>query len=292
VVRLKYQEIIKLWLPNYLYELIRELYSYVVFLGKRDLVRSNITLEKAQQGASFYIVGSGPSLAKQNLLLLRGKNLIFLNNCYVMEEYRVLVSNSPSAYHLVAPIHKPQSDEEWLDWLLDMESKIPSTVIMVFGLNARKTTIETLCKDNGLFQKHRKIWFFASKNFSKEEQEPTKYCSFTAPIMIGGTASVYALLFLEFVGASKAYLLGMDHDYFLHEKQEDMRIYKSALHQNNEISRTYQDRFYVDEYLRQYKIFCKYFYIEKYLNVKVYNSSAGGVLKIFDRISLENSLVD
>jgi hypothetical protein len=93
-----------------------------------------------------------------------------------------------------------------------------------------------------------------------------------------------------YMGFDEIILLGMDHDYFLHAKQSEMRMYKTALHQEKEIERVHGDDFCINELLRQHIIFKKYRSFDKKSNIKIYNASSGGILNIFERVSLKSLL--
>lgn len=89
-----------------------------------------------------------------------------------------------------------------------------------------------------------------------------------------------------YMGFEKIYLLGMDHNYFLFDNEKNMRMYKNAIHQNNELKRTFGNDFYVIEFLRQYNIFIKYRFFTKNFQGSVYNLSEESLLKIFPKVKL------
>jgi hypothetical protein len=91
-----------------------------------------------------------------------------------------------------------------------------------------------------------------------------------------------------YLGFEKIYLIGMDHNYFLYKNEEDMRLYKNAIHQKNEFKRSFGNMFYINEYLRQYNIFSKYFYLNNINRVEIYNATRGGVLEVFPRVEYES----
>lgn len=106
--------------------------------------------------------------------------------------------------------------------------------------------------------------------------------------MTAYAASVYGLLWASFLGFSEIILLGMDHDYFLYESEADMRMYSTAIHQKDEFARTFGDRFYTQEFLRQYSIFTQYELIKDNSTSKILNASGGGILRVFPKVRYES----
>mgnify|MGYP001074046749 FL=1 len=276
-------------LPPFIWNLIAEIKSFFYFLKFYKLISKNKNLKGIHKGKRCFILGSGPSIKKQNLKPLENEIVFALNNFYVHEDFfHIINNNSLPKYYMTAPIHPPQSEDEWRNWLSDMEKNIPNKVTMIFGINTNKININYLVKKYGLFINNIKFWYFEGKFFNFLKNNKLTGMNITKPIYSGETVSIYALIMAIYMGFDKIYLLGMDHDYFLYDDESNMRMYKTSIHQKDEIKRTFGNSFYIEEFLRQYKIFKKYDAFNTYSKSDIFNASAGGILKVFRKVKFED----
>ena len=269
-------------MPSFLKKFIRLLLSYVQFIKYKSLVNENSKYKGIGKGQRVFIVGSGNSIKKLDLLKLKDENVIILNNGTAICEYDEIMSGNGIKSHLAAPIHPPQTDQEWISWFKKLEKEIPVNVNVFFGLNAYKRNAKELIVENHLFSSHGLNWYFVGRDMP-ESGSLEKGLDLTKPIFSGEASSIYGLILAEYMGFKEVYLLGMDHDYFLYEDESNMRVYSESEHQNDELKRTFGARFYIDEFQRQYSIFSKYFVFDKKFNTDIYSCS-GPVLKVFRRI--------
>ena len=258
------------------------------FKQYRHLVEKNKELKDIHRGKRCFIIGSGTSIQKNNLKLLKDEIVFAVNNLYVHEDYPVFMQEPFAKYHVIAPIHLPQTEGEWTAWFKDMEKRVPYNVKLLLGLDAFVKNIKYIFDKNNLFQKHIKYWYYTGiirdYNFYTFR---AAHIDLTKIVWSAYAVSVYALISAIFMGFKKIYLLGMDHDYFLYNDETQMRFYKTALHQKNEFARSFGDAFYVKEFLRQYYIFSDYSLLRDNVDVEIYNASSGGILRIFPRVRYE-----
>ncbi|WP_412473940.1 hypothetical protein [Halobacteriovorax sp. YZS-1-1] len=279
---------LKTLIPPIILVIKRWVVSYITFLRFRELVRSNYKLKDIHTNQRVFLLGSGNSIKKENLRKLRGENVISLNNFYVHEDFKEIMTGSCEKYHLVAPIHPPQTKEEWVNWLSEMEFYIPKNVTLILGLDSNKVNTKLIIDEYGLFKNHKIMWFCASKEFDYESFNISGM-DMANSIYAAETASIYGIIAANFMGFKDTFLLGVDHDYILYKKECEMRIYKTAQHQSNGLERMFNGDFHIVEYLRQYKIFKKYKEIGLNSKTNIINASQGGLLNIFPRVTF-NSL--
>lgn len=278
---------IKNIIPPLFWEYLVGLKTYIYMFKYKKILSNNIALKDIHKGKRCFILGSGPSIKKQDLSPLKNEIVFALNNFYVHEEFSNIISNTNvEKYYMTAPIHPPQTEEEWKDWFIDIEKNVPLNVKTLFGLNGNKINIKYIFEKYGLFKQHTKFWYFEGKHFRNDKK--LKGMDVTKAIYSGESVSVYTLILAIYMGFSEIYLLGMDHDYFLYDDESQMRMYKTSIHQNSEFERTFGDTFYIKEFLRQYNIFSKYHAFGFSSNSKIYNASAGGILKVFPKVNFEN----
>jgi hypothetical protein len=281
------KKLIKSLMPPLLWDKLQYARSYKHFLKYKDLVAKNIELKDKHKGKRCFILGSGPSIKEEDLKPLKNEIVFALNNFYVHEDFDEIMSGDVDKYYMTAPVHLPQSEEEWKSWFEDMESHMPESTNMLFGLNGYDGNIKNLFEKYGIFKEHKINWYFAGVNYS-EDNFNNEAIDITKPIYTGEAVSIYSLILAIYMGFDEIYLLGMDHDYFLYEDESKMRMYSSAKHQQNEFERTFGDTFHTKEFLRQYNIFSKYKAFDDNSKSKIFNASNGGILKVFPKVKFED----
>lgn len=272
---------------NFFKRIIYPLFASFKFIMFKSNLKGNLDIELLHEEQACFILGSGNSLNTQDLTKLKDKNVITINNVFVKDDYNEIVCGSGGKYHICAPIHPPQTEDEWLAWLKDMDSKIPPHVKLIFGVSTSNMNIKRLVDNNQLFIGREIYWYFTGKKYNVRKPNLDGISVYNN-VYSCEAASLYAIFYAMHMGFSKIYLMGMDHDYFLHDNESDMRIYSSAIHQKDEFKRTFGDDFYVEEFLRQYKIFKKYSFLNTTYPGRIVNLSSGKVLKIFQRNKFED----
>ena len=281
------KKLIKSVTPPLLWDKLQYARSYKHFLKYKDLVAKNSELKNIHKGKRCFILGSGPSIKKEELKPLKNEIVFALNNFYVHEDFQEIMSGDVPKYYMTAPIHPPQSQNEWKAWFEDMESHMPKSTNMLFGLSTYDGNIKYIFEKYGIFKEYKINWYFAGVNYTHENFD-SNAMDITKPIYTGEAVSVYSLILAIYMGFDEVYLLGMDHDYFLYEDESQMRMYEKAVHQQNEFERTFGDTFYIKEFLRQYNIFSKYKAFAVNSKSKIYNASNGGILKVFPKVRFES----
>lgn len=273
-------------MPSFLKKLVWLFLSDIIFLKYRALLRKNSKYKGVGNDKRVFIVGSGNSIKQLELSKLENENVIILNNGTAIDGYNKIMSGDGIKIHLAAPIHPPQTDQEWVLWFKKLEKEIPLNTNLFFGLNLYKRNAMELIVENRLFSSHVLNWYFVGKEMNSRGRL-AKGLNLTKPIFSGEAASIYGLILAEYMGFKEVFLLGMDHDYFLYEDESNMRVYPKSEHQENELVRTFGARFYINEFYRQYAIFSKYFAFNDGFKSDIYSCS-GPVLKVFRRVSFES----
>lgn len=236
----------------------------------------------------LFVIGSGNSVKNLDLSKLKNENVIVLNNGCDLPQYDTVMSGSGLKIHLIAPIHPPQTTEEWVAWFSKLEAKIPQEVQIYVGLNSYKQNACNVIKEHTLFEKHQIKYYFAERSLFDTYPFKSNYSmDFSLSLESGKAASIYAMMLAEFMKVKMVYLLGLDHDYFLYDSEKDMRAYESSEHQNNEFKRTFGDTFYIEEFKRQYEIFLQYRKIDLNSTAK-FMSCSGPILKLFSKVKFDD----
>ncbi|HIF9110442.1 TPA: hypothetical protein ACX6PT_003225 [Photobacterium damselae] len=237
-------------------------------------------------GQRSFLIGSGPSIKDEDFLPLKNELILSLNNGFVHKNYKDYMIGD-NKFHLVAPIHKPQSYNDWLKWFNEMELNIPINVKLVFGITGSKLNSRKIIEENNLFKKHQIFYFYTISDFPLKKPKADLF-DIGNLIYRSPTASLYGLHFLRYLGVSDIYLLGLDHNYILFDNQSDMRLYSTAEHQTEDAINDVTNDFSVEYYFTQYKIFKYYLHFKRNFNsVNVYNCSMNSLLRVFNKIPLE-----
>lgn len=272
--------------PILLIKLFR-LRSYFQFWKFKKLVAKNVKLKDMHRGERCFLLGSGPSIKKENLLSLKDEIVFALNNFYVHEDFAEIMSGNKPKYYMTAPIHPPQTDDEWMRWFKDMESKMPKNVNMIFGLSAYKKNIKYIFDRYEIFKREKINWYFAGIGLDKFYKFKNRDIDFVNPIWSASTVSTYAILAAIYMGFSEIYLLGVDHNYICLGDEENHRFYKSSIHQKDEIKR-------MNLKMSQHIFNTAQVFFEKESilinseNSKIYNCSSDSLLDMFEKIQLNN----
>ena len=276
------KRLIKSLIPPLLWDKIYYVRSYKHFLKYKDLVSKNIELKDKHKGKRCFILGSGPSIKKEDLKPLKNEIVFALNNFYVHEDFDEIMSGDVDKYYMTAPIHLPQTEEEWKAWFEDMEANMPKNANMLFGLNVYDSNIKYIFDKYGLFKEHNINWYFAGVNASEYYKFNEKDIDMTNMIWSANTVSIYALVAAIYMGFDEIYLLGMDHNYMC-TSEKDWRFYKDAIHQKDEVKRSMNAKSHVQHtFIATGKIFEHYQILKDNSNCKIYNTSDISLLDIFE----------
>jgi len=284
------KQYIKYYLPPVLLDKLAYLRAYKNFLRYKDLVAKNIELKDKHKGERCFILGSGPSIKKEDLKPLKNEIVFALNNFYVHKDFDIIMSGNKPKYYMTAPVHSPQTETEWKEWFSDMEKYVPKTTTMLLGLNSYKENIKYIFDKYGLFKEHKIYWYYTGVNVNEYYQFNKKDIEITNMIWSANTVSIYALIFAIYMGFDEIYLLGMDHNNICFKKNVG-RFYKKAIHQRNKIEGNHYNLDYKrNKFLNTYFLWKKYIILKKVTKVNITNLSNDSLLDVFSFDSLCNVL--
>jgi len=275
------KKLIKSLIPPLLWNKIQYIRSYKNFLKYKDLVAKNSELKDKHKGKRCFILGSGPSIKEEDLKPLKDEIVFALNNFYVHEDFQEIMSGNVDKYYMTAPIHPPQSEEEWKAWFADMESHMPEDTNMLFGLNGYEGNIRSIFEKYRIFKEHKINWYFTGVNTGEYYNFKQKDIDITNMVWSANTVSVYALIIAIYMGFDEIYLLGMDHNYICKSKN-DSRFYQNGLHQKDEVSRSMNGKSYAQHaFIASGKIFEHYQILKDNNACQIFNCSNSSLLDIY-----------
>ncbi len=283
----KYKKIIKSFIPPLFLNKMSYIKNYIHFLRYKDLIIKNSELKDIHRGKRCFILGSAPSIKKENLKPLKNEIVIAMNNFYVHEDFLEIMNGNVQKYYIVAPIHPPQTEVEWKMWFEDMERHVPINTIMVFGLTSYRFNIKYILEKYGLFRNHTVYWYFAGIPVNEYYKFKESHICFHNMVWAASSVSTYALLLALYMGFDNIYLLGVDHNYVCIEREEEYRFYKSSIHQQKEHERMNFKK--SDEFFATGKVFLeKEIIAEMCKTAKIYNCSKESLLNMFEKIDFSS----
>ncbi|MDO8662404.1 MAG: DUF115 domain-containing protein [Candidatus Omnitrophota bacterium] len=266
-------------LPYFLYVWLRKI-SKPIFNRSRilALVKPNSRFKDIHKGKRCFILCNGPSINKQNLLLLKDEIIFSVSSGYHHKDYAVIRPK----YHCVPPVtYGLITKRDVSDWFKEMDSKVGDAEIF---LNYSE---EQLIKSRNLFQGRSLNYFFMNNSFRDYSVEAIDISKEIPSVQ---SVSIMCLIIAVYMGFEQIYLLGVEHDSF--KTKEYKYFYKPTVLKNKDFMVVKND----DLFLKQEELFSYAVLWSQYRKIKeiaiknsisIYNASLGGALDIFERVSFE-----
>lgn len=242
----------------------------------------NASYKELHRGKRCFILGTGPSIAKQNLTPLRREYCISVNSFYLHKDYAKIKPQ----YHIISglALHKHIPREIGLKWFKEIKDKTDKAELF---LNYKDK--ETIQKEK-LFRNRKVSYLFFSDNWDSlniNGIDATK-CLYTSQ-----SVSIMALQIALYMGFSKIYLLGMDHDWILRLAERKSNHFYTSSQSTLEsagvtdwIGSNWSMELYSQYVLwKQYQIIKDY--SEEKLDTEILNATSGGLLDVFKRVDIQ-----
>lgn len=276
---------IESFVPPVLLSTIYNLASRLIFLRYKKFVQRNTLLKGIHTGKRCFLLGSGPSIKNEDLRPLRNEIVFALNNFYVHEDFEEIMSGDLPKYYMTAPIHPPQSEDEWRIWFEEMASCMPKNATLLFGLNRHKVNSKYLIDTYHLFELNQIFWFFGGQKNERISSASTRAMQLDNIIWSASTVSTYAILSALYMGFEEIYLLGVDHNYICIQNEDEYRFYSRPEYQKNETQRMGLRK--SDEFISTSRVFAENEMIADLHGGRIFNCSSGSLLDMYPKVSLK-----
>ena len=237
---------------------------------------ANRALRGLHQGRCF-VLGSGPSLAHQDLSHLATETVFGLNTSYLHPE----VPRMARKYWVTVDLFYMEPSQFVLTALREMESRVGDATY-IFPLRGK-----ALCERHGLFAGRRvhyvhlkhilSPWFQGgARRFAMDRALPR-------PVGVSETAIACA----AYMGFSSVYLLGMDSDWFAHLGEGNRYFYSE---EENPFAIDSRIKNWIDHSSQESKLKYAHLLFRSYRllrdllaaeGTRVYNATGGGLLDVF-----------
>ena len=274
---------------NFIPYLYKKHLSHSIFsalnLFPDSVLKKNKELKGKYQGQKLFIIGSGPSIKEEDLSVLAGQNIMTQNNFHMHEQINLLKPK----FHVVVPKYQSKSfDGDWIDWIHDMEEKLPDDCLYFFGKNT-KYLIDSKTKigDRTYYMNQGLNPLFVNKTD----------CDISKRIMNVPSAITQCLMAGVYMGFTEIYLLGMDLNQIvqLGAGRDNLRWYGHSKITANQAEKDIESTILKSGniYFEHWKMWRQLNMIDNFAkskNIKIGNASKYGLLNVYPRISLEAAL--
>lgn len=251
-----------------------------------NLVEKSIELKGIHNNDRIFIVGTGPSIKKQNLLKLKDEVVIGMNEFYLHPQIELI---KPKYYMYTGySIHtETVSHDAAVKSYTSFEKciKVNGGTALLPVWDYDFLNINELMQDNKL-NKYYFNYALHPKDLNQFHFESI-YASYA-----GQNSAIFSICLAIFMGAKEIYLLGLDHDWILsYYDNEQSHFYddeKSPIYKDQKT--TFKRKLLEDYFYPYVKMFEQYKSLEDYArnnDIKIINLTDKGLLDIFERQDYE-----
>lgn len=242
-----------------------------------DILQKNKTLKNKHAGKRCFIIGNGPSIVDQNLLLLKDEIKICLNDFYNHPQCKEI---GPEYWMTADPNYWHEKDRLLVPLLETIESN--RILTRLFFPTAGSIKVERSYYLN--------IHYFYYDSGTRQLNEAIDFCKGIPPF--AQNVMLVGLMLAFYMGCNPIFLIGADHSWWAWKRddyagKDNPHFYKDK-NDHSPISERYpydllQSTIYVQRH--QYLQLINY---AQRRGFDIYNATPGGELDLFPRITYES----
>jgi hypothetical protein len=244
------------------------------------LCEPNISYKNIHQGQRCFIVCSGPSVKKQNLLSLKNEITFFVSSGFLHPDYSFIQPN----YHCAVDIllTPKLTREKYAEWFQQMDSKIGTAQLFLSAAD------ESFIIQNDLFRSRRLNYVHMGLKWDSARKE---IYDISQKIPTVQSVPIMAIMIAMYMGCGPIYLLGGELDEiwrgeFKHFYPNEIMRNDLAVNEDGKSTTPLIEMFKINYTLwQQFDILRS---IAEENNIKIFNATQGGALDIYRRAKFEN----
>jgi hypothetical protein len=244
------------------------------------LCEPNISYKNIHQGQRCFIVCSGPSVKKQNLLSLKNEITFFVSSGFLHPDYSFIQPN----YHCAVDIllTPKLTREKYAEWFQQMDSKIGTAQLFLSAAD------ESFIIQNDLFRSRRLNYVHMGLKWDSARKE---IYDISQKIPTVQSVPIMAIMIAMYMGCGPIYLLGVELDEiwrgeFKHFYPNEIMRNDLAVNEDGKSTTPLIEMFKINYTLwQQFDILRS---IAEENNIKIFNATQGGALDIYRRAKFEN----
>jgi len=246
---------------------------------QRDLVAPNAELRGRHAGRRCFVIGNGPSLARQDLAPLEGELTFAVNGFW---KHPIVERWNPTYYCLADPAFFDGSEPN-RRFFAELRARCPSSMVFV-PLDAHRVIVE----QDLLPASHVRYVAFSGQLRDGLRRPPDLTRAVPAVINV----PLLAMLVAMYAGCSPIYLMGLDHDWLAHRGQFG-HFFAGATIENHHTaalldlsSRKY--KWLMEGQLQLWNSYEALGPMAERMGTRILNATDGGFLDVFDRVRYED----
>jgi len=253
--------------------------------AEKAILSANAAFKDRHRGKRCFILGTGPSIKKQNLKALGRETCIAVSNFFVHRDFPVIRPR----YYCVPAYHPPFTDTAWNEWIGEVFAKTNGSELFMGDTLLGIERYQERCTDIGadmtrtFFIKFGRGWNSAVR----------RGIDLTGSLPAPQSVAIMALMIALYLGFGEIYLLGCDHDWILHlgenahfYDEKKSALYRSGHHEGVDLDLATEFRNHLILW-EQYKALRE---IAERNNTRVFNATAGSLLDVFPRAHYDSIL--
>jgi hypothetical protein len=245
-----------------------------------SLCSPNIAYKNIHHGQRCFIVCSGPSIKKQNLLPLKNEVTFFVSTGFLHPDYSAIQPD----YHCVPDIQlTPKlTGNNYVGWFKLMDRNIGNTRLFLSAAD------ENFIKQNDLFSTRQVSYLNMGLDWYSCQK--TIY-DITKKIPVIQSVPIMAIMIAMYMGCKEIYLLGVELDEiwcgeYRHFYDNEIMANDIAVNEDGRSITPLIEMFKVNYTLwRQFDLLRR---IAEANNIEILNATQGGALDIYKRVKLED----
>lgn len=255
---------------------------------EKNIYKENIKFKNIHKGKRCFILATGPSINKLNLSVLKDEICFGVGQFYLHKDIDVV---NPE-YHIQAPQHPPFDTETAITIFKSYKKYYKNTTVIFLGDSNFKHSYKrvllkhtNLKRKNNIFINFRNVipldeYNYLSNNVWDITKKPFPVC----------TVIFMALQVALYMGFKEIYLLGCDHDYLKDvNRVSNHHFYneEKGISDVEHLTNYYDTEKWFFDYYKRWKCYRLVKEFARGKGVKIYNSTHGSMLDVFEFKYLE-----
>lgn len=248
-----------------------------------DLAAGNVVFRDRHKGERCFILCNGPSVNKQDIKPLKNEHVLSVSSGYLHADFATI----DPEYHFVPQLtYGLATTDDAIAWFEEMDARLGRATVFL------NCTEAELVRREGLFPKHDVHYTAFWKLFS--DYNPDIKPDLASAIPGPQSVAIMCLMAAIYMGFTRIYLLGTDHDQFrtgqytYSFEPTVLRGKDNSANSDGELIGGWHDELAALAVLwGQYRVVRK---LAERHGVQIFNATAGGELDEFPRVQLSSVL--
>lgn len=248
----------------------------------------NKKFHNIHQGQRCFLLGSGPSINKQDLRPLKNEICFSMSLFFLHKDIKEIAPR----YHVDAPNHPPYGFEVIQRVFKGFEKSYTERTTYFFGHTPYKYAVFNFLEQNPQFKKDNIYYlnYCYAQTLDETNYKNPQVWDICQPLFSVRSVLYCAIQVAVYMGFQQIYLLGCDHDSLLDfNRGKTAHFYKDEEGIDDSSLWLSREEFFRVYYLRwkQYRL------MQEYLTTRgcyIYNATEGGLLDVFPRVTLAEVL--